>query len=103
MDKEIKALESNNTWILTDLPKDKTLVDCKWIYKIKYLSDGTIERFKARLVARGFTQVEGLDYHDTFAPVAKMTTVRCLLAIAAARNWSLHQLDVDKCLPSWHI
>ncbi|CAM8988557.1 unnamed protein product [Rhodiola kirilowii] len=95
MNKEISALEANNTWVLTDLPKDKTLVDCKWIYKVKYLSDGTVERFKARLVARGFTQVEGLDYHDTFAPVAKMTTVRCLLAIAVARKWPIYQLDVD--------
>ncbi|CAM8908561.1 unnamed protein product [Rhodiola kirilowii] len=95
MNKEIKALEENHTWVLTDLPKGKTVVDCKWIYKIKYLTDGSIERFKARLVARGFTQVKGLDYHETFAPVAKMTIVRCLLAIAAARNWPLHQLDVD--------
>ncbi|CAM8911731.1 unnamed protein product [Rhodiola kirilowii] len=64
MHKEITALESNNTWILTELPKDETLVDCKWIYKIKYLSDGTVEKFKARLVARGFTQVEGLEFYS---------------------------------------
>ncbi|CAM8925259.1 unnamed protein product [Rhodiola kirilowii] len=95
MQKEITALEANDTWILTELPEGKTLVDCKWVYKLKFKSDGTLERYKARLVARGFTQVEGLDYHDTFAPVAKMTTVRCLLAVAAARQWPIYQLDVD--------
>ncbi|CAM8880777.1 unnamed protein product [Rhodiola kirilowii] len=58
MNKEIKALEDNHTWILTDLPRDKTLVDCKWIYKVKFHSDGSVERYKARLVARGFTQVQ---------------------------------------------
>ncbi|CAM8920304.1 unnamed protein product [Rhodiola kirilowii] len=95
MQKEITALEANNTWVLTTLPSGKTLVDCKWVYRLKFKSDGTLERYKARLVARGFTQVEGLDYHDTFAPVAKMTTVRCLLAVAAARKWPIYQLDVD--------
>ncbi|GKV14238.1 hypothetical protein SLEP1_g25140 [Rubroshorea leprosula] len=86
MKAEIDALEKNNTWTLETLPPDKRLIGCKWVYKIKYNADGKIERYKARLVTKGFTQVEGIDYHDTFAPVAKLVTVRCLPAIATARN-----------------
>ncbi|CAM8906692.1 unnamed protein product [Rhodiola kirilowii] len=95
MNKEIAALEMNHTWIITDLPSNQPLTDYKWIFMIKLKSDGTIERYKARLVAKGFTQIEGLDYNETFAHVAKMTTVRCLLVIAVIRSWPIFQLDVD--------
>lgn len=92
MDKEIPALEANKTWRLTVLPPGKSTVGSKWVYKIKYHADGAIERFKARLVAKGYTQTVGVDYQETFAPVAKMVTVKTLLTIAAAKGWFVQQL-----------
>ena len=95
MASEIAALEANQTWTITPLPLHKRAIGCKWVYKVKYNADGSLDRYKARLIAKGFTQQAGLDFTDTFSPVAKLNTVKTLLAISAMRGWHLVQLDVN--------
>ena len=95
MAKEIQALESNHTWSLCSLPPNKISIGCKWVYKLKYCPNGSIERHKARLIVKWYTQVEGIDYHNTFAPVAKLITARFLPSIVVIKKWSLNQLDVN--------
>ena len=94
MKEELDTLSKNHTWDLVTLPPRKSVVGCKWIYKIKIRSDGSIERYKARFVVKGFTQEHGIDYEETFAPVARISSVRTLLAIAAASKWDIFQMDV---------
>ncbi|KAJ0909110.1 putative RNA-directed DNA polymerase [Helianthus annuus] len=95
MNKEMEALFRNHTWVLADLPKDRKAIGCKWVFRVKYKSNGEVERYKARLVAKGFNQREGLDFGETFSPVVKMVTIRTVVALAVFFNWSLYQLDVD--------
>ncbi|KAJ0622209.1 putative RNA-directed DNA polymerase [Helianthus annuus] len=95
MNKEMEALFRNNTWVLADLPKGRKAIGCKWVFRVKYKSNGEVERFKARLVAKGFNQREGLDFGETFSPVVKMVTIRTVVALAVNFKWPLYQLDVD--------
>ncbi|KAL4387731.1 hypothetical protein GQ457_09G022020 [Hibiscus cannabinus] len=86
VEEEIYALEKNDTWIVTDLPHDKKAIGSKWVFAIKYNSDGSIKRYKARLVAKCFTQTYDIDYKETFAPVAKLNIVRVLLRLVVNKG-----------------
>lgn len=94
MQEEISALYKNGTWELVPKPKDARIMSYKWVYKLKKKADGSVQRYKARLVARGFSQEYGLDYEDTFSPVAKMVIIRVIVSLAAYNGWLLWQLNV---------
>lgn len=85
----------NETWELCFLPAGCKAVSCKWVFKHKLNAQGEIARYKSRLVARGFSQVAGVDFHETFSPVVKTQSIRMMLALAAARDWDLEQMDVS--------
>ncbi|GJX85145.1 zinc finger, CCHC-type containing protein, partial [Tanacetum coccineum] len=94
IDDEIGSIMENDTWVLSNLPPGCKPLGCKWIFKRKMKVDGTIDKFKARLVIQGFRKKEGIDYFDTYAPVARITTIRLLLALAAIHNLVIYQMDV---------
>lgn len=93
MDLEIAALESNHTWDVVDVPSNVRPIGFRLVYRVKFLPDGTVDRFKARLVAKRYTQQLGIDFHNKFSPTAKIVSTRCLLTLAAMYLWNLHQLD----------
>ncbi len=78
------------------MPKGENKVECKWVFKRKLKVDGSIDRYKARLLAKGYSQVHGLDYHETFSLVVKIASKRILLAIASNKNYEIHQMDVKR-------
>jgi hypothetical protein len=94
MEEELKSIVDNNTWTLTDLPRDQHAIGLKWVYKVKRDENGAIVKYKARLVAKGYVQRPGIDFDEVFAPVARLESVRLLLAIAAHFGWGVHHMDV---------
>ncbi|KAL1436923.1 hypothetical protein MTO96_049220 [Rhipicephalus appendiculatus] len=91
---ELDSLQASKTWELVPRPKDRKVVKCKWVFRKKYDENGHLQRYKARLVACGYSQVEGTDYKETFSPVVKLKSIRTLLAIAVERNWKILQVDI---------
>jgi hypothetical protein len=94
MSEELAALERTSTWDIVPLPPHTVHITCKWVFKVKTKYDGSIERYKACMVARGFQQTQGYDYDETYAPVAHMTTVRILIVVAASKSCNIDQMDV---------
>ncbi|XP_035215308.1 uncharacterized protein LOC118188897 [Stegodyphus dumicola] len=94
MEKELENLKRNETWDIVPRPEGRKVVKCKWVFKRKLNKDGQVERYKARLVARGYTQVEGIDYKETFSPVIKTKSIRTLLAFSVEQDCQVHQQDI---------
>ena len=84
----------NDFWEVVPRPVDRSIVGSRWIYKIKYNEDGSVEKYKARFVAKEYTQKEGIDYEETSAPVARYTSIRSVISLVAHMGWEIHQMDV---------
>jgi hypothetical protein len=94
MDEELDQIEKNDTWELVPRPKNKNVIDTKWVFRNKLNEDGKVTRNKARLVCKGYAQIEGIDFEETFAPVARMEAICFLLAYACSKNAKVYQMDV---------
>ena len=96
MKEEMDSLEKNKTWELVKLPKDRKTVGCKRVFKLKKGVDGKVERYKARLVTKGYSQMEGIDYHDIFSPVVKLVSIHIVSELVALLDLELEKIDVKK-------
>ena len=94
MIEEYQSIMKNDVWDIVPRPEGKSVVTSKWIYKVKHAAYGSIEKYKAIFVARGFSQKEGMDYEQNFAPVSRYTSIKSVLALAAVMKWKIHQIDV---------
>ncbi|GLT61623.1 hypothetical protein SLA2020_343180 [Shorea laevis] len=94
MQEELNMIEKNATWKLVDKPTNKNVIGVKWVYKVKLNSHGSLNKYKARLVVKGHSQLAGIDFTETFAPVARFDTIRLLFAMVAQKGWLIYQLDV---------
>ena len=94
MKEEMESIAKNQVWDLVELPKGAVAIVCKWVYKTKRDASSNIERYKARFIAKVFTQKESIDYHETFSPVSKKDSVRIIMALVAHFDLELHQMDV---------
>ena len=92
--KEYQSIMENDVWDVVPRPEGKSVVTSKWIYKIKHAVDSSIEKYKATFMAQGLSQKEGVDYEETFGPVARYTSIRLVLALAVVIKWKVHQMDV---------
>ena len=90
MHEEYESIMKNDVWDVVPRPEDKVVVTSEWLYKIKHGSDGSVKKYKARFVAQGFSQKEGIDYDDIFALVARYNTIRSIITLVATQGWSLH-------------
>ena len=93
--KEYQSIMKNDVWDIVPKPENKSVISSKWIYKIKHVVEGSIEKYKEIFVSKGFSQKEGIDYEETFAPIERYTSIRTIMALSSMMKWDLHQLDVN--------
>lgn len=91
---EYNSIMKNNVWEVGPRPENKSVVGSRWLYKVKHAIDGSIEKYKAKFAAKGFSQVEGIDYEETFSLVARYSSIRTILTLIALLGWRIHQMDV---------